>query len=81
MTANLREPNRLSQTRKFGGKIYHWYSYQETLSEARKIANSLREEGRCARVVEIERGHLHPWIKQGESVHKKNYVIYYRRKA
>lgn len=84
MVANLHEPNRLdfnnpnSQTRKFGGKIYHVFSVQEHLSEARKIAKEIRNRGHFARIVEIERGHLYPWIKQGESVHKKNYVVYYK---
>lgn len=79
---NLREPNRLdfenpnSRPRKFGDKIYHEYSVREHLSDARRIAERLRKEGQLARIVEIERGHLYPWIKGGESLHKKNYVVY-----
>jgi hypothetical protein len=79
---NLREPNRLdfdnpnARPRKFGNKIYHEYSVQEKLSDARRIAERLREHGQLARIVEIERGHLYPWIAGGESLHKKNYVVY-----
>jgi hypothetical protein len=76
MVANLHEPNRLdfnnpnSQTRKFGGKIYHVFSVQEHLSEARRIAKDIRKRGHFARIVEIERGRY--------LFHKKNYVVYYK---
>ncbi len=41
----------IKKTRKFGGKVYRWHSYEPMKSVANKIVGKLRASGKSARVV------------------------------
>ncbi|KKN72370.1 hypothetical protein LCGC14_0411970 [marine sediment metagenome] len=41
----------VKKRRKFNGKTYTWYRYEVMKSEANRLAESLRRQGKSARVV------------------------------
>jgi len=41
----------VKKTRKFGGKVYRWYSYEPMKSLANKRVEQLRASGKAARLV------------------------------
>lgn len=41
----------VKKRRKFNGKIYTWHQYEVMKSEANRLAESLRRQGKSARVV------------------------------
>lgn len=51
----------IKHQRKFGGKVFNWYSSQHNIKDARRIADGIRFRGNCARVTKLRRGYYMIW--------------------
>jgi hypothetical protein len=64
--------------RSFGGKRFLFHNTYETKERAQRDADTLRKEGFITKIIAVDRGYIHTWIRTGEKVHKKNYQLFIR---